>query len=157
VGKISSGHSSKQNPPFSGVVTLCLSQFGLLRGMPKHSKGKRHNTFALWRLRGVHQSRMDGRVTNKFARVTSQRGSRAYSRSRTPTGPHELSLQATPTRNCLKTSKKCWRRERDSNPAAASVRSVTYYNHWSSDPHTSPRNPGFATRFATRERASIAE
>ena len=32
-----------------------------------------------------------------------------------PTGPQELSLAATPTRNCLTIGTKFWRRERDSN------------------------------------------
>jgi hypothetical protein len=50
-----------------------------------------------------------------------------------------------------------WRKERDSNSAEAPVRSVTYCNHLGSDPHRSPRNPGFATRFATRERAPMSK
>jgi hypothetical protein len=58
---------------------------------------------------------MNRRVANKFGRVTSQRGSRTYSRTRTPTCPRKLSLAAASTRNCLTIGTKLWRRERDSN------------------------------------------
>src|SRR5579863_9396519 len=73
-----------------------------------------------------------------------------------PTGPQELSLAATPMRNCLNTGKLFWRRERDSNPTEAPVRSVSYCNFRRSGPRMSPLFPVFATRFATRGRVVAA-